>query len=159
MNNDVLVKWEELKQLVEALELDVAKNARGVASAGVRARKGLRALQGKSKELVKLTIELEKKAKESSETKWVINYMRSFNKARLIDISDKGLDPKLPHVVGPDGRLTSNLPPEKDSQLEAKDEKNDVDQQTSVVQEQEPIIFAQTNNVEKKSKKSTKKSN
>jgi hypothetical protein len=85
--------------------------------------------------------------------------MRSFNKARLIDISDKGLDPKLPHVVGPDGRLTSNLPPEKDSQLEAKDEKNDVDQQTPVVQEQEPIIFAQTNNVEKKSKKSTKKSN
>jgi hypothetical protein len=69
MNNDVLVKWEELKQLVEALEVDVAKNARGVASAGVRARKGLRALQGKSKELVKLTIEIEKKAKETPEAK------------------------------------------------------------------------------------------
>ena len=45
------------------LEVDVAKNARGVAAAGVRARKGLRALQGKSKELVKLTIELEKSSK------------------------------------------------------------------------------------------------
>lgn len=63
MNNDVLTKWSELKELVEALELDVAKNARGVAAAGVRARKGLRALQGKSKELVKLTIELEKSSK------------------------------------------------------------------------------------------------
>ena len=63
MDNDVLAKWNDLKALVEALEVDVAKNARGVAAAGVRARKGLRALQGKSKELVKLTIELEKSSK------------------------------------------------------------------------------------------------
>lgn len=63
MENDVLNKWNELKVLVEALELDVTKNARGVAAAGVRARKGLRALQGKSKELVKLTLELEKASK------------------------------------------------------------------------------------------------
>ena len=63
MDNDVLKKWEELKEVVESLEVDVAKNARGVASAGVRARKGLRDLQKKSKELVKLTIELEKAAK------------------------------------------------------------------------------------------------
>ena len=66
MSNDVLDKWNELKLLVEALEVDVAKNARGVSAAGVRARKGLRTLQAKSKELVKLTIELEKSAKESS---------------------------------------------------------------------------------------------
>lgn len=67
MENDVLNKWNELKVLVEALELDVTKNARGVAAAGVRARKGLRALQGKSKELVKLTLELEKASKATSE--------------------------------------------------------------------------------------------
>lgn len=67
MDNDVLAKWNDLKALVEALEVDVAKNARGVAAAGVRARKGLRALQGKSKELVKLTIELEKTSKTEPE--------------------------------------------------------------------------------------------
>lgn len=64
MDNDVLSKWSDLKALVEALEVDVSKNARGVAAAGVRARKGLRALQGKSRELVKLTIELEKSSKQ-----------------------------------------------------------------------------------------------
>ena len=37
------------------------KNANGTAAAGVRARKGLRQLQTKSKELVKLTIEIDKK--------------------------------------------------------------------------------------------------
>jgi peptidoglycan hydrolase CwlO-like protein len=64
MDNQVLEKWNELKALVEALEHDVAKNARGVSAAGVRARKGLRQLQTKSKELVKLTIDLDKKEKE-----------------------------------------------------------------------------------------------
>ena len=59
-NNLVLQKWDELKALVESLEHDLAKNAKGVSAAGVRARKGLRLLQGKSKELVKLTIELDK---------------------------------------------------------------------------------------------------
>jgi len=64
MENTVLEKWNELKSLVEALEHDVTKNAKGTAAAGVRARKGLRQLQAKSKELVKLTIELDKKPKE-----------------------------------------------------------------------------------------------
>jgi hypothetical protein len=61
---EVLNLWNELKQIVEDLEVDVAKNARGVAAAGVRARKGLRTLQKKAKDLVKLTIELEKNSKE-----------------------------------------------------------------------------------------------
>ena len=39
---DFLEKWEELKVLIESLELDVRKNANGNKSAGVRARKGLR---------------------------------------------------------------------------------------------------------------------
>ena len=63
MSNQVLEKWNELKSLVESLEHDIAKNAKGTAAAGVRARKGLRSLQAKSKELVKLTIELDKKEK------------------------------------------------------------------------------------------------
>jgi len=60
-DNKVLDKWNELKTLVESLELDVVKNSKGTIAAGVRARKGLRQLQAKSKELVKLTIELDKK--------------------------------------------------------------------------------------------------
>lgn len=61
----VLSKWNELKALVEALELDVTKNARGVAAAGVRTRKGLRQLQASAKELVKLTLETDKDRKDS----------------------------------------------------------------------------------------------
>ena len=40
----VLDQWNEIKVLIESLDLDVHKNAGGNASAGVRARKGLRAL-------------------------------------------------------------------------------------------------------------------
>lgn len=59
-DNQVIAKWTELKQIVEALELDVVKNAKGVAAAGVRARKGLRDLKAKAAELVKTTVELDK---------------------------------------------------------------------------------------------------
>lgn len=62
-DNVVLAKWAEIKQLCEALEMDVAKNARGVAAAGVRLRKGLRALQKHSRDFVKLTIERDKESK------------------------------------------------------------------------------------------------
>jgi hypothetical protein len=62
--NTVLAKWSELKSLVEALEVDVVKNGeKGVAAAGVRARKGLRQLQGVAKDLVKLTLETDKAGK------------------------------------------------------------------------------------------------
>lgn len=64
MSSDtVLAKWNELKSLVEALEVDVSKNARGVAAAGVRVRKGLRQLASSSKDLVKLTLENDKTKK------------------------------------------------------------------------------------------------
>lgn len=66
-DNSVLDKWTQLKSLVEALEVDVAKNARGVAAAGVRTRKGLRQLQVVAKEMVKLTLELDKSDKPSKE--------------------------------------------------------------------------------------------
>lgn len=58
--NPVVAKWNELKVIMEALELDVAKNAKGVAAAGVRARKGLRSLKAKASELVKTTVDLDK---------------------------------------------------------------------------------------------------
>lgn len=62
-DNPVLSKWNELKALVESLELDVVKNAKGVAAAGVRARKGLRDLKAKAADLVKTTVERDKASK------------------------------------------------------------------------------------------------
>ena len=60
----IIDKWNEVKVLIESLELDVRKNANGNASAGVRARRGLRALKSNAAELVKLTIQEEKARKE-----------------------------------------------------------------------------------------------
>lgn len=68
-DNKVLVKWNELKGMLDELELDVAKNARGVAAAGVRARKGLRGLKVVATELVKLTVELDKARKAEKPVK------------------------------------------------------------------------------------------
>jgi hypothetical protein len=57
---NLLEKWNELKVLVESLELDVHKNANGNKSAGVRARKGLRLLKQKSGNIVKASLEADK---------------------------------------------------------------------------------------------------
>lgn len=59
-DNQVIAKWTEFKNIVEALELDIVKNAKGVAAAGVRARKGLREIKSKAAELVKMTVDLDK---------------------------------------------------------------------------------------------------
>ena len=61
--SSVLEKWNEIKVLIESLDLDVHKNAGGNSSAGVRARKGLRLLKKEAAELVKATIEEEKSKK------------------------------------------------------------------------------------------------
>ena len=63
--SDILDQWNEIKVLVESLDLDVVKNANGNSSAGVRARRGLRLLKTKSAELVKTTIESDKDRKSS----------------------------------------------------------------------------------------------
>ena len=63
MSSQLLDQWNEIKVLVESLDLDVRKNANGNASAGVRARRGLRLLKTKSAGLVKKTIEVEKDRK------------------------------------------------------------------------------------------------
>lgn len=62
--SQVLEKWQEIKVLVEAAEVDVHKNASGNASAGVRARKKLRSIKSLLSELVKMTIEETKSEKE-----------------------------------------------------------------------------------------------
>ena len=64
MSTELIVeKWNELKVIVESLEQDVAKNANGNGSAGVRARRGLRLLKKEAADLVKLTLEVEKARK------------------------------------------------------------------------------------------------
>ena len=54
--SDTVTIWGEIKTLVETIDVDVSKNAKGNASAGVRARKGLRLLRTKTSELVKATL-------------------------------------------------------------------------------------------------------
>ena len=54
--SDTVTLWGEIKTLVETIDVDVSKNAKGNASAGVRARKGLRLLRNKTAELVKATL-------------------------------------------------------------------------------------------------------
>jgi hypothetical protein len=61
--NKIVAKWAELKSLVEETETHVLKNARGVAAAGVRSRKGLRQLKVKAAELVAAMIETDKSNK------------------------------------------------------------------------------------------------
>lgn len=66
----VVDKWQEIKKLVESLEIDVLKSDRGNASAGVRVRKGLRLLKQLSSGLVKESMEAGKVAKaEKAEAK------------------------------------------------------------------------------------------
>lgn len=55
-NDNVLNKWNELKTLVENVEVEVIKNAEGNKAAGTRARKGLRTLKTTASELVRLTL-------------------------------------------------------------------------------------------------------
>tara|TARA_B100000214_G_scaffold212192_1_gene154176 strand:+ start:900 stop:1094 length:195 start_codon:yes stop_codon:yes gene_type:complete len=52
-SSDLLEDWSELKVLVESLELDMLKHAKGNKSAGVRVRKGLRLLKQNASGLIK----------------------------------------------------------------------------------------------------------
>ena len=62
--SSILDQWNEIKVLIETLDLDVVKNANGNRSAGVRARRGLRLLKAKSADLVRETINSDKGDKE-----------------------------------------------------------------------------------------------
>lgn len=65
MDNQVIAAWDEIKAIVSAVDLDVLKNAKGNNAAGVRIRKGLRALKSSSAKLIKSTVELDKTRKGS----------------------------------------------------------------------------------------------
>ena len=58
--SSILEQWEEIKVLVESLELDVHKSAGGNKSAGVRVRKGLRTLKREATDLVRASLEASK---------------------------------------------------------------------------------------------------
>jgi hypothetical protein len=60
MNDSLVESFEELKTLVESLQIEIVKNASGNKSAGVRARKGLRTLKKLASELVKNSLTSDK---------------------------------------------------------------------------------------------------
>ena len=60
INEKLIDQYEELKVLVESLQQDVVKNSQGNKSAGVRARKGLRALKKIAADIVKSSLESDK---------------------------------------------------------------------------------------------------
>jgi len=60
MNDSLVEKYEELKTLVETLQIDIVKNASGNKSAGVRARKSLRELKKLASEIVKNSLTSDK---------------------------------------------------------------------------------------------------
>lgn len=59
-SSNIIDLWNDLKRIVNDLEVDVVKNSRGTASAGVRLRKGLRDLKTKAVEITRLTIKVDK---------------------------------------------------------------------------------------------------
>ena len=54
--SNILEKWEDLKNLVDMLGVDMDKTAGGNKAAGTRVRMGLRTIKTKAAELVKLTL-------------------------------------------------------------------------------------------------------
>ena len=64
MANDAITEtWNKVKTIVESMDLDIQKNASGNASAGVRARRGLRLLKKEAAALIKSMVETEKNRK------------------------------------------------------------------------------------------------
>ena len=60
MNDNLIDVFEELKKLVESIQVDIVKNASGNKSAGVRARKGLREVKKVASEIVKKSLTSDK---------------------------------------------------------------------------------------------------
>lgn len=50
-------QWDQLKVLVESLEVDVKKSLRGNKSASVRTRKGLRLVKNSAADLIRSSLE------------------------------------------------------------------------------------------------------
>jgi hypothetical protein len=49
-------QWDQLKVLVESLEVDIRKSLNGNKSAGVRARKGLRLVKNSAADLIRTSL-------------------------------------------------------------------------------------------------------
>lgn len=64
-NSQIVDTWNKVKTLVESMEVDIQKNANGNASAGVRARRGLRLLKKEAAALIKSMVDVEKSRKET----------------------------------------------------------------------------------------------
>lgn len=62
-NSAIIEAWNKVKVLVESMEIDIQKNAGGNASAGVRARRGLRNLKKETAALIKSMVDVEKNRK------------------------------------------------------------------------------------------------
>ena len=60
MNSKLIEQYEELKLMVETLQVDLVKNANGNKSAGVRTRKVLRELKKVAAEIVKTSLSSDK---------------------------------------------------------------------------------------------------
>jgi hypothetical protein len=58
-NSDLVEKWTALKVLVESLEIDLHKSAKGNKSASIRLRKGLRIVKRDASDIVKFTLAAE----------------------------------------------------------------------------------------------------
>ena len=60
MNSKLVDQYDELKTLIEAIQVDLVKNANGNKSAGVRTRKALREIKKVAAELVKESLNTDK---------------------------------------------------------------------------------------------------
>lgn len=63
MESSILEIWNDIRDLVEGVDLDVRKNANGNSSAGLRARKALRVLKSKIALLTKASVNFDKSRK------------------------------------------------------------------------------------------------
>ena len=62
MNDKLVEQYEELKVLVESIQVDLVEDASGNKSAGVRTRKALRSLKKIASELVKSSLTADKES-------------------------------------------------------------------------------------------------
>ena len=63
---ELLNKWEEIRTLIESMDLDVRKNAvRANASAGLRSRRGFRLLKKFAHELLMASVNADKRRSEA----------------------------------------------------------------------------------------------
>ena len=60
MESNLTDGFEELKVLLETIEVDLLKNANGNKTAGTRLRKGLRLLKNNAAALVKVSLETDR---------------------------------------------------------------------------------------------------